>query len=103
MSPPERTTSSAAENRRQTSRLQRRAPPLKITPVPAGEWNAAIPLLSPLAASPPVAADQISWPPSKSPAVEDATEKTPVFKKWQHPAAPFYYETAPFVPPFIPV
>ncbi|KAG5222875.1 Helicase protein with RING/U-box domain [Salix suchowensis] len=27
-------------------------------------------------------------------------EKPVVFKKWQHPAAPFCYESAPFKPSF---
>ncbi|CAA7012871.1 unnamed protein product [Microthlaspi erraticum] len=37
-------------------------------------------------------------------AVAVAVEKTPVFKTWQHPAAPFCYEpSSMFVPPFVPV
>ncbi|XP_010532624.1 PREDICTED: uncharacterized protein At4g14450, chloroplastic [Tarenaya hassleriana] len=98
-----KTSSSRPGNRREPSQLQRRAPPLKITPAKAGAWNAAIPLLSPLVTPPTAAVDQLPSPP-KPPETEDAeAEKMPVFKKWQHPAAPFYYETAPFVRPFVPV
>ncbi|VVA89929.1 unnamed protein product [Arabis nemorensis] len=77
---------------RKSSRLQRRAPPpLKINPSEA-TWKVAIPLLSPTES-----------PPSKPPAVMKReeqrwgkeAEKPPVFKKWQHPAAPFYYQPAP--------
>ncbi|XP_010551697.1 PREDICTED: uncharacterized protein At4g14450, chloroplastic-like [Tarenaya hassleriana] len=91
-SPPSKTRNSGAGNRRAPSRLQRRAPPLKITPATASAWNAAIPLLSPLAGSP-----------TPSSPAGAAAEQMPVFKKWQHPAAPFCYDTASFGPPFVPV
>ncbi|KAK6914061.1 hypothetical protein RJ641_021382 [Dillenia turbinata] len=93
-------------NRKQPSRLQRIAPAsIQITPV--SDWKVAIPLLSPLATSP-------SSPPRNLTAEIKSKEsgqnqqslpadQKPVFKKWQHPAAPFCYESAPLMPPFVPV
>ena len=75
-------------SRRKPSRLQSRAPSsLQINR--ALEWNVAIPLLSPLASSPP----PLPLPPQKEdpPQQQRPTEKV-VFKKWQHPAAPFCYD-----------
>ncbi|KAL8210272.1 hypothetical protein R6Q57_007004 [Mikania cordata] len=75
--------------KRQPSRLQRRAPAsIQVTPV--SQWSAAIPLLSPLATFPEVRRNSCinnSMPePEKAPVV---------YKNWQHPAAPFFYEPAP--------
>nr|XP_027189191.1 uncharacterized protein At4g14450, chloroplastic-like [Cicer arietinum] len=87
---------------RQPSRLQSRAPSsLQINRTV--DWNAAIPLLSPLASSPPPpplpqAKREESTPPQQRRQIAEA-EKI-VFKKWQHPAAPFCYGTASVVPRF---
>ncbi|PRQ36422.1 hypothetical protein RchiOBHm_Chr4g0391391 [Rosa chinensis] len=108
--------------RRQPSRLQRRAPPpasLQINPV--ADWNVAIPLLSPLV-SPDRPADskprddprlhhqklqKPDLPRHQSSEAEKSSSSSSssaaVFKKWQHPAAPFCYEPAPLVRPFVPV
>ncbi|XP_044497947.1 uncharacterized protein At4g14450, chloroplastic-like [Mangifera indica] len=84
----------------QPSRLQRRRPAsLQISP--ASSWNVAIPLLSPLASSPTsidVAAEIKSRTESRQEQRRDGEK--PVFKKWQHPAAPFCYETPPIKPFF---
>ncbi|KAK7344594.1 hypothetical protein VNO77_14383 [Canavalia gladiata] len=84
--------------RRQPSRLQSRAPSsLQINR--SVDWNIAIPLLSPLASSPPPPPPvQKEDPPPQRRQVSEP-EKV-VFKKWQHPAAPFCYETASVVRPF---
>ncbi|GFP95904.1 uncharacterized protein at4g14450 chloroplastic [Phtheirospermum japonicum] len=78
--------------RRKPNRLQRRAPAsLQISPVT--EWNVAIPLLSPLVQSPASGFNptvEIKSSCSEKPVV--------VMKKWQHPAAPFCYDAAPFRP-----
>ncbi|XP_057957619.1 uncharacterized protein At4g14450, chloroplastic-like [Malania oleifera] len=99
---------SVACGSRQSSRLQRRAPAsLQISPV--SDWKSAIPLLSPLITSPqPLpernnrAADAKSRDESR-PEHQAAEPENIAFKKWQHPAAPFYYEPAPVVRPFVPV
>ncbi|KVH91322.1 uncharacterized protein At4g14450, chloroplastic-like [Cynara cardunculus var. scolymus] len=92
----------STKTRRQPSRLQRRAPALiQVTPV--GHWNVAIPLLSPLATSPDVKTNHVDNSKEECRRVVNSDnkivsepEKVPiVYKKWQHPAAPFYYETAP--------
>ncbi|XP_061371008.1 uncharacterized protein At4g14450, chloroplastic [Gastrolobium bilobum] len=84
----------------QPSRLQKRAPSsLQINR--AVDWNVAIPLLSPLVSSPPPIDLK---PPQETPQRHAEPEKVVVsFKNWQHPAAPFCYEPAPMVPPFVPV
>ncbi|KAI3459473.1 hypothetical protein Pfo_016136, partial [Paulownia fortunei] len=85
--------------RRQPSRLQRRAPAsIQINPVT--DWNVAIPLLSPLVQSPNnLTAEIKSCSNSDKESVAAAAEKpVVVMKKWQHPAAPFCYEPAPFLP-----
>ncbi|CAK7327220.1 unnamed protein product [Dovyalis caffra] len=87
--------------RSQPSRLQQRRPAsLQISPA-SSCWNAAIPLLSPLNTS-PTAIDmksrEVTPPPPRSQGTE--ADKSVVFKKWQHPAAPFCYEPAPFKPSF---
>ncbi|KAL9658943.1 hypothetical protein QQ045_000007 [Rhodiola kirilowii] len=84
----------------QPSRLQRRAP-ASISINPVKEWNVAIPLLSPLTS--PVdrsiemkLRDQDLQQQHKKKNNNSNQgmegEKPPVFKKWQHPAAPFGYE-----------
>ncbi|TKY53701.1 PH-1 protein [Spatholobus suberectus] len=85
-------------SRRQPSRLQSRAPSsLQINR--AVDWNVAIPLLSPLASSPPPPPPpQKEEPPQQR--RQSAEPEKVVFKKWQHPAAPFCYEPASVVPPF---
>ncbi|KAH6768526.1 hypothetical protein C2S51_013862 [Perilla frutescens var. frutescens] len=85
--------------RQQLSRLQRRAPAsIQINPVT--EWNVAIPLLSPLVRSPDnLTAEIKSFSSRDKESVASAAEKPAVvIKKWQHPAAPFCYEPAPFLP-----
>ncbi|XP_021899549.1 uncharacterized protein At4g14450, chloroplastic-like [Carica papaya] len=98
------TNTSATTTQRQPSRLQRRAPAsLKISP--AAAWNVAIPLLSPLASS-PSSEDRICRKTEAKPREESRQEQQhekPVFKKWQHPAAPFCYEPVPLIRPFVPV
>ncbi|KAI3504181.1 hypothetical protein L1887_32726 [Cichorium endivia] len=90
------------KDKRQPSRLQRRAPAsIQVTPV--GHWNVAIPLLSPLVTSPDVKRncndimkEECRRVVNSDNMVTSEAEKAPiVYKKWQHPAAPFYYEAAP--------
>ncbi|KNA23005.1 hypothetical protein SOVF_028650 [Spinacia oleracea] len=89
---------SSSNRRRQSSRLQRRAP-ASIQVNRSTEWNVAIPLLSPLASSPPATQiDSGSQTISSSKSSEQS--KPVVFKKWQHPAAPFCYDSAPCTAPF---
>ncbi|KAK7278492.1 hypothetical protein RJT34_23522 [Clitoria ternatea] len=98
MSDPQ-TNSSNDNNRHQPSRLQRRAPSsLKINRTV--EWNVAIPLLSPLTSSPPAL---IELKPPQEPPQREPENVVVSFKTWQHPAAPFCYDPAPMVPPFVPV
>ncbi|XP_071690577.1 uncharacterized protein At4g14450, chloroplastic-like [Rutidosis leptorrhynchoides] len=91
--------------RRQPSRLQRRAP-ASIQVSPSSQWNVAIPLLSPLITSPENrncidnSNDEyrrvVNSDDNNNKIVKPEPEKTPIVcKKWQHPAAPFYYEPAP--------
>lgn len=83
---------------------QRRAPAsIQISPVT--DWKAAIPLLSPLITSPTsddlameIKSCSNSNSNNKHGHHNEAAEKPTAFKKWQHPAAPFCYEPAPFVP-----
>ncbi|KAI3756738.1 hypothetical protein L1987_56561 [Smallanthus sonchifolius] len=86
----------------QPSRLQRRAPAsIQVTPV--SNWNVAIPLLSPLATSPDAKRNCIDINEEECRRVVNSdnksvpeSEKVPIVcKKWQHPAAPFFYEPAP--------
>ncbi|XP_047164931.1 uncharacterized protein At4g14450, chloroplastic-like [Vigna umbellata] len=84
--------------RRQPSRLQSHAPSsLQINR--SVQWNVAIPLLSPLASSPPPPPP----PPQKDepPQQQQRPPEKIVFKKWQHPAAPFCYEPPSVVTPFV--
>ncbi|CAN0887289.1 Uncharacterized protein At4g14450, chloroplastic [Linum grandiflorum] len=99
--------SKISSSAQQQSRLQRRRPAsLQITtPAP---WNAPIPLLSPLETSP--TAIELSRsredPNQKNQHRGQADgNKAVVFKKWQHPAAPFCYEPPKFKPAsfFVPV
>ncbi|KAL3828708.1 hypothetical protein ACJIZ3_017510 [Penstemon smallii] len=90
--------------RRQSNRLQRRAP-ASIQIGPVSEWNVAIPLLSPLIQSPTesnlTAEIKACCPKSNKElmmASASADKPVVVMKKWQHPAAPFCYEPAPFLP-----
>lgn len=96
---------SGSGNRRQPSRLQRRAPSLQIS-TPVSNWNVAIPLLSPLATSPTspklVNDRTAETKPREDPRQQGAEAEKVAFKKWQHPAAPFCYEPAPRVRPFVP-
>lgn len=87
------------KSRRQPSRLQRRAP-ASIQVTPANNWNVAIPLLSPLVTSPDFKRNCIDN--NNDTNINNKTVSEPeklkapiVYKKWQHPAAPFYYEPAP--------
>ncbi|KAF7807015.1 uncharacterized protein G2W53_039176 [Senna tora] len=101
-----------AGSRRQPSRLQRRAPSSLLVNRPC-DWNVAIPLLSPLATSPtteeqaPAATreDAAQQEPLQSKRFTSAEPEKAVFKTWQHPAAPFWYEPPPstVVRPFVPV
>ncbi|XP_039007183.1 uncharacterized protein At4g14450, chloroplastic-like [Hibiscus syriacus] len=99
-----KTTAVNSGDRRQPSRLQRRAPAsLQISPV--SSWNIAIPLLSPLASSPP-SIDRMEESPRQEQPPRQSQKTEPeklVFKMWQHPAAPFCYEPAQLVPSFVPV
>ncbi|KAJ7979908.1 putative ATBET12 [Quillaja saponaria] len=100
-------TKSTAGSRQTPSRLQRRAPSsLQINR--SCDWNVAIPLLSPLASSPTGLSDRIlEVKPSREEVRQQEQRRQSsepekvVFKKWQHPAAPFCYEPASLVPPFV--
>ncbi|KAK3190286.1 hypothetical protein Dsin_029858 [Dipteronia sinensis] len=104
-----RRNSDDSARRQQQSRLQRRRPAsLQISP--ESTWNVAIPLLSPLASS-PKSIEQAMMEMKKSSSSSSSSradsrqeqrvesEKL-VFKKWQHPAAPFCYETPSIKPSF---
>ncbi|KAL3812491.1 hypothetical protein ACJIZ3_013759 [Penstemon smallii] len=90
----------------QPSRLKRKAP-TSIQINTAAEWKVAIPLLSPLVQSPTdrnLTAEIRSFcanGKNELAAAEEAETKTVVvMKKWQHPAAPFCYEPAPYMSSF---
>nr|XP_009617952.1 uncharacterized protein At4g14450, chloroplastic-like [Nicotiana tomentosiformis] len=97
-------SSNFSGDRRQPSRLQRRAP-ASIQINRSTDWNVAIPLLSPLISS-PTSPDSnnltaaINSVCSKKVEVKEkpAAAAVLVFKKWQHPATPFCYEATPLVP-----
>ncbi|CAK9329170.1 unnamed protein product [Citrullus colocynthis] len=102
-----RTSAPVSRHPQQPSRLQRRAPAsLQIN---RSDWKVAIPLLSPLV-SPSSPKDIENWKPDSREASstsshhhhhkESEPEKPPVFKKWQHPAAPFHYDSGPRAPRF---
>ncbi|TXG72266.1 hypothetical protein EZV62_000845 [Acer yangbiense] len=103
-----RNSDDSARRQQQQSRLQRRRPAsLQISPV--STWNVAIPLLSPLASSPKSieqAMMEMKKSSSSSSSRPDSRQEQrveseiPVFKKWQHPAAPFCYETPSIKPSF---
>ncbi|KAL0676733.1 hypothetical protein Bca4012_004714 [Brassica carinata] len=83
------------------SDLLKRPPSLNIVPAPANNWATAIPLLSPLALSPE---SPVNQPPVENQTKAVTATVSPIFKTWQHPAAPFCYEpSSTFVPPFVPV
>ncbi|KAJ0245578.1 Uncharacterized protein HA466_0180270 [Hirschfeldia incana] len=90
---------------RPSNKLQRRLPSLKIETTSVTTWNVAIPLLSPLASSPKSSFDQSAVALSQNQTKKSADEvkKTPVFKKWQHPASSFCYDQTTFVQTFISV
>ncbi|KAG2722111.1 hypothetical protein I3760_02G115000 [Carya illinoinensis] len=92
-------------NRRQTSRLQQRAPASLQIGAPSSNWNLAIPLLSPLDSSPTsskLVTDRTVDMNSREEARQQGAEpEKVVLKKWQHP--PFGYDPAPRVRPFVPV
>ncbi|XP_021752039.1 uncharacterized protein At4g14450, chloroplastic-like [Chenopodium quinoa] len=94
-------TSTSSNRRRQSSRLQRRAPASIQVHRPT-DWNVAIPLLSPLASSPPSINRALEIESSASQTTSSRPDQTKpvVFKKWQHPAAPFCYDSAPSLAPF---
>ncbi|KAJ9154192.1 hypothetical protein P3X46_027554 [Hevea brasiliensis] len=101
-------TSASVPSTSQPSRLQSRRPAsLQINPPSSSCWNAAIPLLSPLATS-PVAIDRMAemksredhQQPSQRRNQRSEPEKVAVFKKWQHLAAPFCCEPPSFAPKF---
>ncbi|KAK4357051.1 hypothetical protein RND71_022661 [Anisodus tanguticus] len=90
-------------DRRNPSRLQRRAP-ASIQINRTSDWNVAIPLLSPLITSPVSPNDDenlksvINHMANKKEEVKKEEKPVMVFKKWQHPAAPFCHEqTLPFI------
>ncbi|KAJ4866502.1 hypothetical protein Rs2_51973 [Raphanus sativus] len=99
------TSSSTVRDERPSNKLQRRLPSLKIEITPVTSWNVAIPLLSPLASSPKSSFDQSAVALCQNQAEKPAHEvkKTPVLKKWQHPASPFCYDQTTLVQPFISV
>ncbi|XP_040999740.1 uncharacterized protein At4g14450, chloroplastic-like [Juglans microcarpa x Juglans regia] len=92
-------------NRQQTSRLQRRAPASLQISAPSSNWNVAIPLLSPLDASPSssklVTDRTVALNSREEQRQQVAEPEKVVLKKWQHP--PFSYDPAPRVRPFVPV
>uniref|UniRef100_A0A7C8YUM9 Uncharacterized protein n=1 Tax=Opuntia streptacantha TaxID=393608 RepID=A0A7C8YUM9_OPUST len=90
-----------ANRRRQPSRLQRRAP-ASIQINRSTDWNVAIPLLSPLASSPPSIINptaeigsRLELPAPQTASSRPEPPKPVVYKNWQHPAAPFCYEPSP--------
>ncbi|CAL1396450.1 unnamed protein product [Linum trigynum] len=102
-------SSSSSSGAGQPSRLQRRRPAsLQISPASSSFWSAAIPLLSPLDTSPTAvdrkfemsANQQQSQSHNQQRVGGGEAEKASVFKKWQHPAAPFCYEAAKLKPSF---
>ncbi|XP_028780652.1 uncharacterized protein At4g14450, chloroplastic-like [Neltuma alba] len=91
------------KQQQQPSRLQMRAPSsLQVNR--SCDWNVAIPLLSPLASSPPPV--KLGAPATEREEArqqqrqQGAEPEKVVFKKWQHPAAPFCYEPPSVAPPF---
>lgn len=97
-----------SSNRRLSSRLQLRAPAsIKISPVT--DWNVAIPLLSPLDGSPTSPTyrtaeikpkkEESRRDNNNSRQIKEQEKAAPVvYKKWQHPAAPFCYDSPPMRP-----
>lgn len=87
----------SSTNNRKPSRLQRRAPAsIQISPV--SNWNVAIPLLSPVEKTNRMSSSSKEESRRAAHTVVEPEKKPVVYKKWQHPADPFYYEPAP---PFV--
>ncbi|MBA0799989.1 hypothetical protein Gohar_010466 [Gossypium harknessii] len=103
LSSPSKSSAVIDADRRQPSRLQRHAPSsIQINQV--STRNVAIPLLSPLVSSPPSFDQRMTEKREEPPRQEQkaADPKKLVFKIWQHPAAPFYYEPSPLLSSFVP-
>ncbi|KAF9612123.1 hypothetical protein IFM89_038306 [Coptis chinensis] len=98
------------EQKKRSSRLQKRAPAsIQVQPASgfSSEWKVAIPLLSPLILSPasPPPKDHtldIKLSSAMQESRQDGQIDKPSFKLWQHPAAPFHYEPTPFKQSFVP-
>ncbi|KAK4766886.1 hypothetical protein SAY86_014637 [Trapa natans] len=91
--------------RKQPSRLRQRAPASLRIASPVLHWNAAIPLLSPVASS-STRTEQIYHPTAARPReimLRQPESKSTVFKTWHHPAASFCSDPAPMVFSFSPV
>ncbi|GMJ01951.1 hypothetical protein like AT4G14450 [Hibiscus trionum] len=100
---PRKSSAVNRSDRRQLSRLQRYAP-TSILISQVSNWNVAIPLLSPVAPSPPSIDRRTTEKKEEPPRQSQITEpQKRVFKMWQHPAAPLCYEPAPLAPAFVPV
>ncbi|XP_022138670.1 uncharacterized protein At4g14450, chloroplastic-like [Momordica charantia] len=97
-----RTSGAGSRRQQQPSRLQRRAPAsLQIS---RSDWKVAIPLLSPLVSpSSPTEIQNSREPSTSSQGSDPEKPPVPVTKKWQHPAAPFHYDSGPRAPRFVPV
>ncbi|KAF5177167.1 hypothetical protein FRX31_033245 [Thalictrum thalictroides] len=99
------------QKRIRSSRLQKRAPAsIQVNPASSfsSDWKVAIPLLSPLVlspSSPPSNKDQTILDHIPSSTIIQGSSRQdvekPTFKLWQHPAAPFHYEPAPFLQSFV--
>ncbi|KAL4311410.1 hypothetical protein GQ457_01G031920 [Hibiscus cannabinus] len=100
---PRKSSAVNGSDRRKLSRLQRYAP-ASILISPPSNWNIAIPLLSPIATSPPSIDRRTTEKKEEPPRQSQITEpQKRVFKMWQHPAAPLCYEQAPLAPAFVPI
>ncbi|PHT36464.1 hypothetical protein CQW23_24164 [Capsicum baccatum] len=84
---------------RKPSRLQRRAP-ASIQINRSTDWNVVIPLLSPLITSPVDDEGNLKFAINRVANSSNNSNKKEevVFKKWQHPAAPFCHEPAAAAP-----
>lgn len=104
-------TSTNSAQLRPPTRLQKRAPSSVQVP-PAGEWKVAIPLLSPLAISPPssptfsslVDGTKSDVRQSEGPSRAERRshgEKMQMWR-WENPASPFFYKPARSAQIFLP-
>ncbi|KAB2065022.1 hypothetical protein E1A91_A09G064100v1 [Gossypium mustelinum] len=103
LSSPSKLSAVVDADRRQPNQLQRHAPSsIQINQVLTR--NVAIPLLSPLVSSPPSFDQRMTEKRKEPPRQEQkaADPKKLVFKIWQHPTVPFYYEPSPLLPSFVP-